>query len=174
MIKNRLRFITILFILLPLSSVVMANQTGSILVETDGGFSYAAPSGWKISEFPGLKFKIAFGKPIDGFSPNINVVDENYNSNLINYVIENEKNMKKIFQNYKHIGKKEFQTNSGLKGIKLVIEADQQGKSLRQTFYFFTRNDGKKLVVTCSVPLEQGEKYNHIFDSSMKTFLVSK
>lgn len=41
-----------------------------------GVFSYVPPSGWKVQDFPGLKFKISRGEAVKGFAPNIVVVDE--------------------------------------------------------------------------------------------------
>ena len=155
-------------------SVARVAESGSESSHADGDFTFTEPPGWRIAEMPGLKYKVAFGEPIDGFAPNINVVDEYYSQGLESYVEGNEKNMSKLFQNFKQIQKSSFQTNSGLNGIKLITEADPQGMSLRQTFYFFSGYGDKKIVVTCSVPKAHGGKYDSIFDASLKTFSFGK
>jgi hypothetical protein len=163
-----------LFAFLFLTSVSKAQETIAPLTEAEGGFSYSPPKGWKISEVPGLKYKLSVGTPANGFAPNINVVDEAFSGTLDEYVEANLKTMEGVFKGFKKLGKTSFDTKSGLKGVRVVIEDNQQDKILRQTFYFFERKDGKKAVVTCSVLVEDGAKYTTVFDISMSTFSVSK
>ena len=44
--------------------------------EDVGEFSYVPPTGWTVTEFPGLKYKIVAGTPVEEFAPNVNFVDE--------------------------------------------------------------------------------------------------
>jgi hypothetical protein len=145
-----------------------------VLTEQEGGFSYTPPEGWQIAELPGLKFKISRGEPSNGFAPNMNVVDEAFSGKLDDYVEGNLKALEKIFKDFKKISNGSFETKAGIKGGKLVTQSNQQGMILQQTFYFFERKDGKKLVVTCSVLAADGAKFADIFDESMKTFSLSK
>ena len=126
-----------------------------------------------MKEIPGLKYQIAVGEPVDGFAPNINVVDESFRGSLSDYVAKNLQALGKLFKDFKKLSESEFKTDSGLKGTKLITQADQQGRSLRQTFFFFEGKPGKKLVITCSALADKGSKLDPLFEASMKTFAVS-
>lgn len=145
-------------------------EVGDRHVEQAGGFSLQAPKGWQFREFPGLKYQIAFGPAANAFSPNINVVDEAYDGPLKNYVDENVKNLKKIFDQFKLIRRDAFVTASGLKGERMVTTAHQQKSLLRQTYYFLPGANGKYFVVTCSALAAGGEMLDPVFEESLKTF----
>ena len=65
-----------------------------------------------------------------------------------------------------------FNTDSGIKGIKLVFDSKWDGKPLMQTQYYFKGIKGKILVITCSVLPEDGPKFVDIFDTAMKSFQI--
>jgi hypothetical protein len=65
-----------------------------------------------------------------------------------------------------------FNTDSGIKGIKLVFESKPDGKQLMQTQYYFKGNKGKMLLITCSVLSEDRPKFADMFDTAMKTFQI--
>jgi len=142
-------------------------------VEGKGGFSFAPPKDWEFRDFPGMKYQIAFGPAADGFAPNINVVEENSQGTLDAYVEASEATLAKIFQKYKKISLAEFKLDGGAAAMKLVTTNEQQGKTLRQTFYLIDAND-KKFVVTCTALAEGGEKLDAAFDASIKTFKLEK
>ncbi len=80
--KMKIRIGMLLLICVFLVSGVNA-QTGEPTRADFGGdniFSYAPPKGWKVMEFPGLKYKIARAEPVQGFAPNIVVTSEEYAS----------------------------------------------------------------------------------------------
>jgi hypothetical protein len=143
-------------------------------VEQAGGFSLQAPNGWEFREFPGMKYRFAFGPVKDGFSSNINVVDEIYKDSLKSYVDANIQNLKKALPQFKLIERKDFATNSGLKGEKLVTSSFQQQIALRQTFYFLPGPQGRQFVVTCTTLEAKGESLDAVFDESVKTFAFTK
>jgi hypothetical protein len=137
--------------------------------EKAGGFSYDPPPGWETADFPGMKYKISRGTPQNGFTPNINVVDEQFSGSLSDYVDLNVENIKKVFQGSNIIKREDIQTEDAQPGVKLVVQDQQMGKRLRQTFYFFS-NGSRKYVATCSAPADGGEALDTLFETSMKTF----
>lgn len=137
--------------------------------EEQGGFSYDPPAGWKVSEFPGLKYKISTGTPNNGFAPNLNVVDENYSGDLKSYLEANKANLQKLFQDYVEVKEDTFQTASGMSAYRLVTENTQQGKGLRQTFFMFEKGS-RKFVMTFSSLAEDGDKHDEEALSTAKTF----
>jgi hypothetical protein len=144
-----------------------------------GEFSYAPPEGWVLREMPGMKYQIAFGRPSEGFAPNINVGDEYAPVTLDEYVAGSLQVMPQMYEKvgYKHLAmldQAEFTTGSNQRGIRVVTESEMNGKRIRQTFYFFDGGGGKKFVLTCSVPAAAAEGYDKLFDASMKTFKTGR
>jgi hypothetical protein len=141
------------------------------LYEEAGGFSYDPPAGWEIVEFPGLKYRISHGQPESGFAPNINVVDEDYSGSLPAYVDANLLSMEEMFVGFEVLSRSDLTTEDGQAAIKLVTETEQQGRRLRQTFYFLGSGD-TKYVVTCSALAESAAALDSLFDTSVATFRI--
>jgi hypothetical protein len=139
-----------------------------------GLFSYVPPKGWTVAEFPGLKFKISHGAGVNGFAPNIVVVDEAYTESLDRYAKDNRDTMQKLNPKVKDLGLTDFKTSEGIPGVRLVTERkDDSGKQqLRQIFYFYDAGD-KKLVVTCSGLAEGAAALDKTCDAAMSTFSVN-
>ncbi len=165
-------------VLLLLSMLLAFNANAQQAERQDFGgggiFSYVPPNGWKVMEFPGLKFKISRGEPVKGFAPNIVVADEAYNKSLDDYAKDNIVTLKKLFHGLKILGQSDFTTSDGTRVIKLLTERDDEvaKKRLRQVFYFYDAGN-KKLVATCSGLAEEGPGTDQVCDASMKTFTVS-
>ena len=166
--KQTIAFATLLLAVLPL----FAADVGKRHHESAGGFSFCPPQGWTIQAFPGLKYSIAAGPAANGFAPNVNVVDEAADMSLPAYVDTSKKMLSKAFKGYKEVGNREFKTTAGLKGSRLIIQSNQNGTQLRQTFYFFAGKGDQKLVVTCSALASGGEKLDEVFETSLKTFVL--
>lgn len=137
--------------------------------ETAGGFSFIPPEGWKIRDFPGRKFKVVVGPANEGFAPNINIVDESFDGSLEDYVKANLNALPKVLKKYRFIKQDDFVTAAGLKGVRVIVESEQNSRLLRQSFYFFSKKN-TKFVITCSASAEEGDKLAPVFDGSMKTF----
>jgi hypothetical protein len=141
----------------------------------DGVFSFVPPEGFKVVEFPGLKYKIAIGQPAREFAPNMNIVSEDYDKSLKQYADDTVAVLKNQGSNV--IERTDFTTDDGAPGIKLVTENMQQvgkeQKKLRQIFFLFD-GGAKKFVVTCSTLADDGAKLDGTFDTAMKTFRIIK
>ena len=132
-------------------------------------FTYIPPDGWEMISSPRLKYKVAYGKPVNGFAPNINVVDDDFNGTLEDYFGRNLKLVESYFQGYQFIDKGEFITNKGDKGFKLVYEADQQEMRLQLMQYFL--GQGKKMfVITYTRPSGAGTELDTLCEGSIRTF----
>ncbi len=143
----------------------------------DGIFSYVPPQGWRVVEFPGLKYKIAHAAPANAFAANINVVSEKYSGSLDDYARDNVAQMQAGGGGFALLGQTDFTTSDGLRGIKLVTEADdmysKEKRRLRQIQYLFNAGP-EMLVVTCSALADEGKTLDQEFDAAMKTFRVAK
>jgi len=148
------------------------NQASTFLSEPSGGFKYMIPEGWTIAEFPGAKFKISHGVPLSGFAPNIYIVDEAFDGSVEDYVTACLELAEKSIQGFKVLEKMPFNTDSGIKGIKLVFESKSVEKQLTQAQYYLKGIKGKMLVITCSVLSEDRPKFADVFDTAIKTFQI--
>ncbi|NLX22287.1 MAG: DUF1795 domain-containing protein [Phycisphaerae bacterium] len=139
------------------------------LFEQDGGFSFDPPDTWLIRDWPGMKYRIAVSPVQNGFSRNINVVDEQYEGSINAYVDAGIKTLAKIFPKFTVLDRRPFMPSRGSEGVVLVNQNEQAGKLLRQRVYFFAKAN-RKYVVTCSSLAEDGDQFDDLFDASMKTF----
>ena len=138
------------------------------------GFTMQAPKNWQFREFPGLKYKVAFGPTANSFTPNINVVDEAYDGSLKSYVDANAKALEKHFVQFALIKRDAFVTTRGLNGERMLTTSLQQKNLLRQTFYVFPGAKGKYFVVTCSALAAGGASFDTLFEESIRTFKLIK
>ena len=159
-----------LILLWPL--IGLSEQATTELSEPNGGFKFMIPEGWTTAEFPGFNFKICRGFPSGGFAPNIAVIDEAFDGSVEDYVTACSAPMTKDAQGFKLLEKRPFNTDSGIRGIKLVFDSKWDRKQLMQTQYYFKGIKGKMLVITCSVLPEDGQKFADIFDAAMKTLQI--
>jgi hypothetical protein len=139
--------------------------------EEEGGFSYVPPEGWDIAEYPGLKYRISRGASENQFAPNINVVDEQFDAFLETYVDANIEAMRDFVEGFNLVEREEIVTNEGARSIKLTVDGEHYQRKLRQYFYFFDAGE-RKYIVTCSALAENAEKYEPLFDKSVKTFRI--
>lgn len=138
--------------------------------ETAGGYSLQPPQGWIFHALPGMKYEFAFGPANNGFSPNINVVDEMYRGSLKDYVSLSKASLQKLFVEYKLQGQSHFVTSSGINGEKIITTSLQQKVRLRQIFYFLPDGKDKYFVITCSALASGGGALDASFEESVKSF----
>lgn len=148
-------------------------ENGRRHAESQGRFSFIAPAGWKIEAFPGLKYKIAVGPPVAGFAPNINVVDESFTGSLDSYDEATLAGLGRMFTKFRLLKHDRFTTTEGLQGTRMVVEDEQGGRMLRQSFYCFSQGE-TMFVVTCTAPAESGDELAPVFEAVMKTFRFDK
>jgi hypothetical protein len=169
------RLLFLFLITLPATINCYAQTTVIRYVEPVGGFSFNVPSDWMIEEIPGQKYRMVFAPAVDGFAPNINVVDEPSLGSIDGYVTARLRGLPKRFESasgkeFKTLTQTDFITKFGQRGIRIVTQMEINGRVLRQAEYFFQGREGRVLVVICTVPAYGGEAYEKMFDESMKTF----
>jgi len=167
MFKITKMFLLLVFIFF--ANLVFA-ENGERVTDFNGKFSYCPPLGWDVTEFPGLKYKVALGPTEENFRVNINLADEEYNGSLRDYVDLNTSQLGRFFEDYKLLEQSPFRTNSGITGERVVINTRQMGFFLRQIFYFLQAPNNKYFVIACTVPDNVADGYLSIFEESMKTF----
>jgi hypothetical protein len=148
-------------------------QEGRRHTETAGGFSYEPPENWQLRDFGKVKYKVAVGPINDQFAANINIGEEAFKGEHGDYVKATKMNLVKVFKKYKLVSEAEFKTSSGMKGTRLIVENEQNGKLLRQTFYLLGAPE-KMFIITGSVAASQGDKLDTTFDKMAKSFRIEK
>ncbi len=142
--------------------------------EPEGGFSYFIPSDWTLARIEGMPYQIARDKAANGFSPNINILQEKNKFTFPEYMKANIAQLKEYISDYKELSTEEFVTTGGLKGKKHTCSDKQVGKNLFQAFYFFETRDKSKVIITGSCLFADKEKYTPVFDAIAKSFKTVK
>ena len=153
-------------------SAAPALASGTRLVEPAGGFSYLPPAGWHTRTFPGLKYKICYTTPANGFAPNINTVDEVAPMAMGPYMQLSISHMKLAYTSLHVLSQKPFVTASGLHGVRMMTDGVVGDKHMHQVFYIFPGGNNRKYVLTASSLASDRGKYDAATDAAMKTFAV--
>jgi TPR repeat protein len=173
--KTRIGLLLLLSILLASLVNCQTNEAPMADFGGDGIFSYVPPKGWAVIKAPGmdLKYKVAVGQPVRGFSPNIAVVPEESEKSLDEYATLSLVTLKASLDGFTLLEKMDFQTSEGVRGIKLVTESDStEGNSksrLRQVYYLF-KSGPVIFAAVCSRLAGDDKALDQAFDSAMKTF----
>ncbi len=142
-------------------------------IAPDGEFSYNVPDGWELKDLPGIKYKVAFLiSPI--FATNIIIFGDSISGTLDDFVVAKTQEIIKrdTAGNDVVMSKTEFLTNSGQRGVRVIIDSDQVNDRLRSYFYFFDGKNGKAFIAQCTA-LQKDAAFEKVFDESMKTFKMS-
>ena len=148
------------------------NEASTTVSEPEGGFSYTVPAGWSVMAFPGIQFRLVVGPASSGFAPNINFVVEGFTGSVEDYAVAGLQGLQAAIDDVKVADSSDFDTDSGLQGFRAVTESTQQGRALRQVFFFLPGQPGKKFVVTCSALAQDGAQHDALFDRIMRSFSV--
>jgi hypothetical protein len=148
---------------------ITATPSPDRLFEPSGGFSYVPPAGWEITESSKTPYKVVIGPTEDGFAANVTIIEEPFAGSLEEYASASVKNMSEYFQGFQLVSQDEFELEGGSTSVKIVIENEQSGLNLRQTFYILDAG-GKKLVITCTRLLGSSEELDAVCEGSVRTF----
>jgi hypothetical protein len=154
--------------------IAAGQQKPQRYTDAAGGFSFAVPQGWQISETASdAPHKTTYGPRVDGYTPNITVEDDAYPGSLQEYV---EAAGKVLETNANSIGMKSLQlleksafvTAAGLKGYKLTHTAVVKDIPIIFRRYVFERSNQKQLIFTCT-SLTATPEIGAVCDAAMKT-----
>ncbi len=137
----------------------------------DGKFSYALPGGWATHDFPGQKYQVASSSAEGTYSANIIVVPVDFDGPLQVFVEGSRSTIEGMFPDFQLVGQGLFDTDSGIKGFKLVGKGSQMGSPLEQAWYFFP-GKGEYFAVTASALENDFTKQEAVFDRSAKSFTL--
>ncbi len=161
-------FTAVFFCILYLPAVSAQNECADKL----GNFTFVMPDGWTAVNLAGVKYKIAAGLTIDGFTQNISVMREKYSGAFDEYIKETEQNILNYMPLHQIIKKTGFNNDYNIPAEKFVFEIfdeERQNNILKQYLYIF-QTDGICFLFTCSVRADEPKEIEDVFDESMRTF----
>ena len=178
MIKITIKLCFAILLALTLVSLVAGQEKSETYSEPAAGFSFVIPQGWTMQDIPDKKYKQIFGEKANDFTPNIHILDEDFNGPLEVYA---EKGQKYAESSYKQMGfdkitkisQTAFTTKSGQSGIKLTNEIEAYGRKHLFRQYLFAGKNNKVFVFTCS-SLADDTITGPACDASMKTLTFTK
>jgi len=140
-------------------------------IEKAGGFSIAVPERWEAVTVKGLKYKVLRGPFVNNFSPTINFNDENFDGRFDDYMKTVNKKLNDLYgKNVEYILQSDFVTSKGLAGRLIVITTFQNETLIQQSFFCFPSKDNRILLITCTNLANEFDKYNKLFNDTVKTF----
>tara|TARA_R110002072_G_scaffold101524_6_gene223544 strand:+ start:8176 stop:8736 length:561 start_codon:yes stop_codon:yes gene_type:complete len=138
-------------------------------VSENGSCSFVVPDGWRLEKVPGIDVEFLLYEAQDGFTPNINFVEEPYPGSLRSYVEANLTGMTEGIPKFAIVEQKPFTLNSGAEAQKVVSRSVQQGAALEQ--HSFLVDAGKrKFVITCSRLQSDARDLTGTFDGLARSF----
>ncbi|MCL2764114.1 MAG: hypothetical protein FWD40_02385 [Treponema sp.] len=147
---------------------INAQQLGELY--SDRTFSMSMPRGWQTMDF-NQKYLSIVGPVDGGLTPNIGFADEDYSGAISGYIDAALALFPLIFSDFTLLARSGFTTNSGITGESITYRATMGSIQVRQKMYAFPNRDGTSvLIISCTAPLTNGERYDPIFDASVKTF----
>jgi len=168
-----------IFVICCLSAVLFVqninSQTlGDLYIEKNAGFTMSMPLGWQTIDF-NQKYLMIIGPTENGYTPNIGFGDDSYTGSMSAYIDEVLLLIRQFYAELTVINRGNFSTDSELRGECVTFQGRMGEISVRQKMYIFPNENGSGIIViTCTAPLANGEKFDPIFDECVKTFRWTK
>jgi len=142
-------------------------ETGMRYSETAGGYSIFIPKDWEAVEFAGLKYKMLVGPIENDFRINFVFEAASFRERMVDASIEM---WEKLFLEFELIQRSEFVTLKNLKCEKLETKSLQNKIHARQLVYYLYGNNGKVMIIVCTMHIKNGNVYDELIDKIINTF----
>jgi len=147
-----------------------SQQLGDLYTERTGGFSMSMPRGWQTANF-NQKYLMIMGPEVNGLTPNIGFGDEEFSGTITSHVDAVLGYIPLLFSDFSQINRSSFTTNAGVTGESVTYLVTMGSIRVRQKMYVFPNRRGNAvMVITCTAPVSGGERFDAVFDASVKTF----
>lgn len=138
-----------------------------------GDYMIVVPDSWTYHDAG--RIQIMAASVSNGPSPNIVISFDKTNLSLKEYIVRGFKNLIKVFNETD--GKiisvsavSEFVTESGQKGVKIVIGIQHVDRFISQNIYVFDGANGKKWAIGGTAEVKDYSSYNKDFDRIVKSW----
>ena len=142
---------------------------GGRLHQPAGAFSYVTPDGWSQTKLFGIDFIIVSGEPEFGLKPNLFVDFVKSSGTVSDAAQEVIQTYQGSQRAYEVAQKSDFTTESGLRGIKITASRETKDALPLATFHYLFQDAARVIVVTATCAEPVAQKYEHIFDTAMKS-----
>jgi hypothetical protein len=155
--------LTVLFV-----KTVSSQQLGELYTERN--FSISMPLGWQTVN-NNQQYLMIMGPEINGFTPNISFATESHSGSISDYTNDILNMYPQFFSGFTLINRSSFTTDAELTGESITFLGTFNNIRVRQKLYVFpNRRRTTVMIITCTAPASGGERYDSIFDASVKTF----
>jgi hypothetical protein len=146
----------------------------SRLMQPAGKFSFITPDGWYRTKIPGIDFTIVSTDADYGARPSIFVEGVPRSDNVSNRVIKTTEEYRGELPQNAAIEQQEFDTESGLRGVKITAYRQTKEALPLAAFHFVFQDGDRVLAITCMCAWSTKLKYEPIFDRAMKSLRPEK
>jgi hypothetical protein len=151
------------------AGTVNAQEAGEHFIEEQGGFEIYGPKGWTVVD-AGLQHRTFMGPVDNHFSPNLNFSNEEYDGTIDAFIDALLDFLPQLLSNFNVIERGDFTTTGGLTGVRCTTHANMNQVAVRQRMYLFLNDNGRIMVIIATSNQSDGEKYDTLFDESVRTF----
>jgi len=144
----------------------------SRLEQSTGRFSYMTPDGWFRTKLPGIPFVIVSAEADFGAEPNIFVDSVEASAQLSNVVSRVISRHLKQHPSYTVSEQRDFNTDSGLSGIKISAGRANKDKLPLATLHYLFQDSDRIIAITCTCADPVKHKYEPLFDAAMKSLVT--
>jgi len=149
---------------------ISGQELGSLYTERSAGFTISMPRGWQTIDV-GLKYLSIRGPQDGSFTPNLVFIDEELVGPLSSYIDVVVGYYPLILSDFRLINRATFVTNAGVTAEYVTYQGTMGSISVRQRMYFIPNRRGTTVMqITCTAPFVGGERYDAVFDASVRTF----
>ena len=149
---------------------INSQTLGDLYTEKTAGFTMYMPMGWQTMDF-NQKYLMIIGQTENGFTPNIGFAGDSFSGSLSDYIDAVFLAIGQFYADLTVISRGDFSTNSGLRGYYATIQGRMGEVDIRQKVYIFPNaSEGGLMVITGTAPIVNGEKFDAVFDESVRTF----
>jgi hypothetical protein len=149
---------------------IFSQTLGELYTEHNAGFTVSMPTGWQVIDV-GLKYLSILGPLDGGFTPNIGFNDEEFSGSISEYIDILMGVILLFSTEFRLLDRSSFRTDAGVIGECVTYLLTIGQIQVRQRVYVFpNRNRTAVMSITGTAPVIVGEKYDAIFDASVRTF----
>lgn len=129
------------------------------------------PEGWVRQRLPGMADDMLMGPRGEGFTPNVNFVQEPFAGTLEEYVSANLQVLPTVVERFTLLSRSDAVTEEGVPMVRIVASSFTSMRELRQVAYFLKSGD-RCFVITCSALLSDGSAFDDAFDEAATSFRI--
>lgn len=135
------------------------------------GYSIEINSDWKAKHTGSLVYKLVTTAQVDDYTPSLGFDVMKVRGTRDAFTEDLFRVLRKRFQKFKELGRTPFSAENA-DGERFVTDYEFAGEKVRTLYYIFENTMKEKVVVTCRVATETGDKFDNAFDEMVRSFII--